>query len=488
MDPLSTYLALVIYLGLGTVVALFSYRFLKKDTKDFFTAGGRFGTLLSSLSYAATTYSAFMFIGLVGLAYSTGVGTMGFELVYFVGTLFLLYYIAPKYWVLHNRFGYISPAEVLSERYGSRIVGAAITLLALVSLIPYASSQVIGVAIAAEGASGGAVPYTWAVVIAIVVALLWSVIAGIWSVGWTDVLQGIIMLGTGILMVLWVYIWGYSNANFDLASLGSLSYVSNQPNQFWSFAVFLNMTVPWFFFAVTNPQVVQRLFAPKDRKALNGMIVWFGVYGLLFTVLVTLLGLMLRGMTLGGTFPLIDIIHRDSVTPTLLGMAPLWLSVLGLVAVLAASVSTIDAILLTLSSMSVRDILIPYRPSQSAKTGLLVGRIVIIVLALACTLFALSKPGFIVDLAVLSSSLLLPQAPVVIGMFVWKRGGKVSATLAVVSGFTVAVVLYFLKVSPLSIPTNVWTLFVSTLVYVGAAMMEKAPEGAQKFIKAWKET
>lgn len=485
MESLSTYLALVIYLGLGTVVALFSKRFLKRDTKDFFTASGRFGTLLSSLSYAATTYSAFMFIGLVGLAYSTGVGTIGFELVYFVGTLFLLYYIAPKYWALHNRFGYISPAEVLSERYGSRVVGAAITLLALVSLIPYASSQVIGVAIAAEGASGGAVPYTWAVVIAIVVALLWSVIAGIWSVGWTDVLQGLIMLGTGIIMVLWVYVWGYSNASFNLASLGSLSYV---PNQFWSFAVFLNMTVPWFFFAVTNPQVVQRLFAPKDKKALNGMIIWFGVYGLLFTVLVTLLGLMLRGMTLGGTFPLIEMINRDSVTPTLLGMAPLWLSVLGLVAVLAASVSTIDGIILTLSSMAVRDVLIPYRPSPSSKSGLMVGRIVIIVLALACTLFALSRPGFIVDLAVLSSSLLLPQAPVVIGMFVWKRGGKASATLAIVSGFTVAVALYFFKLSPLGIPTNVWTLVISTLVYVGAAMMEKAPEGVQKFIKAWEGT
>lgn len=112
----------------------------------------------------------------------------------------------------------------------------------------------------------------------------------------------------------------------------------------------------------------------------------------------------------------------------------------------------------------------------------------IIVLALACTLFALSRPGFIVDLAVLSSSLLLPQAPVVIGMFVWKRGGKASATLAIVSGFTVAVALYFFKLSPLGIPTNVWTLVISTLVYVGAAMMEKAPEGVQKFIKAWEGT
>lgn len=476
MDQLSVYISILIYLIAGSAIALFSKKFLKKDFKDFYTASGRFGTLLATLSYAATTYSAFMFIGLVGLAYSTGVGALGFELVYFVGTLILLYFIAPRYWKIHKRYGYVSPAEVLSARYGSKTVGATVTLLALVSLIPYASSQVIGVAMAAEGASGGAIPYVSAVIIAIAVALLWSLIAGIWSVGWTDVFQGLIMLFTGFLMVLWVYSWGYAGRGFDFALLGSLSYV---PNQYWSFSTFLNMTIPWFFFAVTNPQVVQRLFSPKDPKTLKSMIIWFGAYGLLFTVLVTLLGLMLRGLTFDGSFPPIS--YRDSVTPTLLGMAPLWIGVFGLVAVLAASVSTIDGILLTLSSMAARDIYESYRPGM-ARLKLFVGRATLGVLALACTVFALARPGFIVDLAVLSSSLLLPQAPVVIGMFVWNRGGKASATFTLVSGFLVAIILYLTKMAPLGLPMNVWTIIVSTVVYILIGHFERGPQGIEVFL------
>ncbi|HRR55143.1 MAG TPA: hypothetical protein P5290_07340, partial [Candidatus Methanomethylicus sp.] len=185
MEALPTFAAIMLYLILGTSIAWASKKYLKKDVKDFYTAGGRFGTILAALSYAATTYSAFMFIGLVGLAYSSGVGALGFELVYFVGTLFLLYYIAPRYWALHRSYGYVSPMEVLSDRYGSKAVGAIVTLFTLVALIPYASTQVIGVAFAAEGSSGGAVPYAWAVIIAVAIALLWTLVAGIWSVGLT---------------------------------------------------------------------------------------------------------------------------------------------------------------------------------------------------------------------------------------------------------------------------------------------------------------
>jgi len=479
MDATYTYFALSIYLVVGTAVAVMAKRYLRKEPRDFYAAGGRFGTLLASFSYAATTYSAFMFIGLVGLAYAGGVGALGFELVYFVGTLFLLFFLAPKYWSLHKKYGFYSPAEVISERYGSKVVGAAVTILCLVSLIPYASVQVIGIAVAAEGASGGAVPYTLAVVLALVMALAWAVIAGIWSIGWTDVFQGLLMLATGVIMVVWVYQWGFGSTGFDFTKLGNLTYV---PNQVWSFSYFISLTVPWFFFAITNPQVVQRLFAPKDKRALRGVMMWFGIYGILFTFLVTFLGLMLQGMSIGGTFPMVAI--RDSVTPTLLSIVPLWLGMMGLVAVIAASVSTIDAILLSLSCLSVNDLLGTLKQDVSKRGGILVGRIVILVLAVACGAFAMSRPGLIVDLSVLSSALLLPQVPVILGAFLWRKGGKLSATAAVALGFVVAVALYFLKANPLNVPMNVWTLLVATVAYVALAMVERQPEGVERFLEA----
>lgn len=43
-------------------------------------------------------------------------------------------------------------------------------------------------------------------------------------------------------------------------------------------SLFINFTLPWFFFALTNPQVMQRLFIPKDERSLREMIVYFGLF------------------------------------------------------------------------------------------------------------------------------------------------------------------------------------------------------------------
>ncbi|MEJ5293244.1 MAG: sodium:solute symporter family protein [Candidatus Methanosuratincola sp.] len=478
MEELPTYLAIAIYIAAGTTIAWFAKKRLRKDARDFYTAGGRFGSLVVSLSYAATTYSAFMFIGLVGLSYQSGVGAMGFELVYFVGTLFLLYYLAPKYYSLHSRHGYVSPAEVLTDRYGSPAVGMAVTLISLVALIPYSSAQIMGIAFAAEGASGGAIPFTIAVIIAVSLALLWSVVAGVWSVGWTDVYQGALMIAAGVVILGWTVNWALSLPSFSFLP-GDLGYV---PNSFWTPQTFLNMTIPWFFFAITNPQVVQRLFAPKSKEAQKNMIVLFGAYGLFFTVLVCFLGFVLRGATVAGGFP--SVAYRDSVTPTLLSILPPWITILGLVAIIAASISTIDSIILSLSSMSIRDIFLPLRPRMGQREQIAVGRAVMLVLALVCMIFSLSRPGLIVDLSVLSSSLLLPVAPLVLGSFLWGRGGRWSALVSLVAGFATATVLYYLRLSPLGLPMNLWTLAVSSLIYVSLGSFERIPEGGEKIREA----
>lgn len=467
-------MAIAIYITAGTAIAWFAKKRLRRDVKDFYTAGGRFGSVVASLSYAATTYSAFMFIGLVGLSYQSGIGAMGFELVYFVGTLFLLYYLAPRYYSLHNRYGYISPAEILTDRYGSPAVGMGVTLVSLVSLIPYASAQIIGIALAAEGASGGAIPFALAVIIAVLLALVWSVVAGVWSVGWTDVYQGVLMIAAGVAILAWAINWAVGLPSFSFLS-GDLGYV---PNSYWTPQTFLNMTIPWFFFAITNPQVVQRLFAPKSKEAQKNMVVLFGAYGFIFTVMVCMLGIILRGATAAGGFPLVA--YRDSVTPTLLGMMPPWITILGLVAIIAASISTIDSMILTLSSMSIRDVFVPFRPGMSQRAQIAAGRVIMLALAAACMLFSLSRPGLIIDLSVLSSSLLLPIAPLVLGSFLWSRGGKRSAIFSLVAGFATAAALYYLKASPLGLPMNLWTLIVSSLTYIALGALERVPAGAEK--------
>lgn len=448
----------ILYAIAGTVIALYARKGIRSQ-EDYFIAGRRIGGIISALTYAATTYSAFMMVGLVGFSYATGVGAAGFELLYLVGTIFLLSYYAPRVWKISREKGFVSPAELLSYRYGSAVAKLA-ALISLLALIPYTSVQLIGVALLFER---NGLTFVEGIVIAAVLVAIWAMLGGLRSVAWTDAIQGIIMLSAAVLVVAWTYLWGFSDVGFnaEVSRLGELLYV---PNSFWTPVRFAALAVPWFFFALTNPQVFQRLFIPKDMKAIRNMVILFGFFGLIYTVLVTFLGLELRLITELGKFPAVK--DRDAVTPTLLTYAPEWLSLLVALSILAAAVTTANSIILTLSSMISRDII-------GETKSVVAGRVGVVVLTLFVAVFAMQRPAYIVELAVLSSTILLCQLPLILGIFHWGRGKKYTGISTLVAGSSIAVTFSFLKINPLGIPASMWVLLVSFAVYMAVSLVEK---------------
>lgn len=416
-------IAIVLYAIAGTAIAFYARKHGFKSDEDYYIAGRNVSGLISALTYAATTYSAFMMVGLVGLTYATGVGAYGFEMFYLVGTLMLLSYYGPKIWRMSREMNAISPAELIGRRFGEK-TAVTIAVISLIALIPYTSSQLIGVSLVMERLSG--IDFNVAIVISAALIALWAFIGGLRGVAWTDAVQGIIMLSAALLAVAYVYTMNPGFAG-EVSRLGDLMHV---PNRIWTPQLFIKLTVPWFFFALTNPQVFQRLFIPRDEKALRRMVIYFGLFGLVYTVMVTLIGLMLRVMAESGEFPVIK--DRDLVTPTMLSLMPSWLSLLVGISILSAAITTANSIILSLSSMVSRDI----AKSQMA------GRIAIVVLTLAVAVFASTRPAYIVELSVMSSTLLLSTLPLVIALVHtrFERGLE-----AVTAGFVTGLILSYLK-------------------------------------------
>ena len=439
----SVYFVLAVYILIGTVIAFYSRKYLKKSAESYFIAGRELSGFVSALTYAATTYSAFMMVGLVGFAYKTGVGALGFELVYLVGTLFLLTYFAPKIWKLARVKGYISPAEMIAGEYRSKSLSILIVFLSLVALIPYTSIQLIGLGLVLEKVSN--IPFEFGAVVAATVVIIWALLGGLRGVAWTDAIQGFIMLSSAILIVAWVLFFGYG-LDTILQGFEKSKDILRFPNEFWTPLRFFAFITPWFFFALTNPQVFQRIYVPKDLKALRNMILLFGAFGLIYTFLVTLLGISLRSLTELGLFENVE--DRDMVTPTLLSMVPEYLMLLVVISIFAASVTTANSIMLTLSSMVSRDVF----KSANEEKQIFAGRSTIVLLTLVALIFAFKRPNFIVELAVLSSTMLLPLVPIVFSL-VYGKTDKTAALASLIAGFSTAVVLTMVKVAPASIAT-----------------------------------
>lgn len=463
---------LVAYIVVGTAIALFSRRYGVKSTRDYYIARGMLGGLVAAGTYAATTYSAFMMIGLVGLAYGTGVGALGFELVYLVATVLLLSTVGKEIWRLSKQRGWITPSQMLGELYGSKLVSTLVALVYLFAMLPYLAAQIQGLRAVFEYGGFGSFE---ALTISALVTYAWIFIAGAWSVALTDLYQGLLAIAGGFVYLAWIALCFTPSLGLSYSTLlevlGENGYLGI--SSFWKPHVFLAYTLPWVFFSVTNPQVVVRLYMPRDKRAYRDMVLYFSLYGFLYTVIAVTVGLLSAGLALTGKLPLN--LKWDEVTPTLLNhMNPILGSLIA-VSIVAAAVSTANSIVLAVSSGIVMDLL--------HTECISLARLVDAGLVLAATLIAMQSIGFIVEMSVLTSIILLPLAPItLLGVYRHRRFGRVSrlaCVLSLVLGLLVSV-LYSVVYGPrkaftqplLEAPIAAWVLIVSTLVLVAGHLLD----------------
>lgn len=480
-DTITSWLALLIYVLIGLAVAVFARRRMGAGMNEFFLANRQIGGFVAALTYAATTYSAFMMVGLAGLTYKLGMGALGFELTYLCG-LVLVVFFGPRFWLAGRKFDYLTHAQLLADRYDNRAVGIVATILCLIFLIPYAAIQLMGIGYLLAGITKGAIPVTAGMAIATLLAIIWSTMAGLRSVAWTDALQAVIMLVTSVVTLLFVVYKGFGGFGgfFDRMN-ADVPQLLTGPGLF-QFQVFLGLSLPWMFFSLSNPQVTQRLFVPKSVAAFKQMIAGFLIFGFIYTVVSVLWGFSARLLVPG-------LSSADLATPSLLGLTiiPRLLVLIVMIGILSAAISTIDSILLSLASMCTRDLLRNgIQANISEKTELTVGKYIVPVLAALFFVFAYWAQGkkdlafMIAPLSAAASAGLLMAVPALVGAFFWYRATAAGVLSSMIVGAVLVLFLQFTGYKPLGFWPGVWGLMVCTVLFIGVSLMTRAPEKKAK--------
>ncbi len=406
---------IILYAIAGTLISIMVMR-KNQSQEDYFVGGRGIGWVTSALTYAATTYSAFMMVGLVGLTYKTGIGAFIFEIVYLVATLILLSIYGRKIWKMGKEKKYVSPMELFTDRFGP-ITGGLGAVISLIALVPYTAVQVIGLALILQNYG---ISFNHGVAVAVIVIALWSFLGGLRGVAITDAIQGLLMMTVAIAAVIW------AGNHFKGVELSTF------PSKVWTPLFFINITLPWAFFALTNPQVVQRLFIIKDKSDFRKMLIFFGVFGLLYTTIVSGIGMSAKFGTLQGIFP--EIADQDGVIVGVMSQMKDWLALPLALGIVFASVSTANSIILTLSSMLTRDVF-----NQKNNDNAWLGRGLIIGLAIAVGLFSLTRPNYLVQLSVAASRILMCFLPLMFALFHSKKGGEITGILTLAGGAVSAI-------------------------------------------------
>lgn len=475
MEPAYVWITMLGWTALASGIALVARKGLGIGSSEFFLGGRKLKGFISGMTYAATTYSAFMLVGLVGLTYRSGVGALGFEMTYLVFTILFLIVFGPRFWLVGNRYDHITPPELIANRFKHKGVAVTASTVSFVMLIPYASVQLIGAGLLVEGLTGGQIPYIAGVLVMAALSGFSAFWAGMRSVAWTDAFQGVTMIVTSLIALVFV------TFNFFGSPAGFIETITANHGDLlsfdWSPNLFIGLTLPWAFFALTNPQVAQRMYIPDKARNLKRMILYFSVFGFIYTLVSTLFGFQAAAILPGLENP-------DNAMPILLTRLPIVLGLIIFVGIFSAATSTLGSIILTLSSLFTRDVVRVAKPGISEKTETWMGRVAVVVILIACIVFAAFRPGLITVISSMASGGLLVMAPTIVATFFWRRATAAGALSSMIVG---AVVVAVITIGGPSFRIfgwwpSVWGLIVTTAVFVIVSLTGKPPEGAADFI------
>lgn len=140
-----TIILVVLVLGV-TALGFFASRWGGGNLQhlDEWALGGqRFGTVVSWFLLGGDLYTAYTFIAVPALVY--GVGALGFFAVPYATIAYpIAFVILSRFWSVANRRGYVTSADFVRDRFGSRTLEVLVAITGVLAAMPYIALQLDG--------------------------------------------------------------------------------------------------------------------------------------------------------------------------------------------------------------------------------------------------------------------------------------------------------------------------------------------------------
>lgn len=406
------------------IIGMLSFFSSRNSAEDYLIAGKSISPWLAGLSAVATNNSGFMFIGMIGLTYSTGLSSIwlmiGWIIGDFVGNLLAVRQIhhASSRKNIHSFGGLLAHWHGTHYVWLRRLSG----LLTVVFLGAYAAAQL------KAGDKATAVIFGWdpstGIVIGAIMVLLYSFSGGIRASIWTDAAQSFVML-FGMLLLMFTglhHVGGIDHATQALQQVDEPGFMNWFPDK--SPLGILLFIIGWFFGGMAvlgQPHIVIRFMSLDRPENINRLRVYYYTWFIFFysaTIAVGLLARILLPDTQGFDQELaLPYMAKLLLPDVLVGLM--------LAAMFAATMSTADSLVIACSGAITRDFLDRKHHSLHAAkiaTTLVVITALVIALSDNKTVFKLVLLAWgllaasFVPLVLLYASNRLPSQPLAIAM------------------------------------------------------------------------
>jgi len=445
-----TLIALALYAGAMALIGCISYG--KSKTLDGFLLGGRkVGAWVTAFAYGTTYFSAVVFVGYAGQhGWNIGIGAIWIGIGNAVLVCLLSWLLfANRTRKLTKKLNARTMSDYFEKRYDSKGMKIFAAIIIFIFLVPYSAAVYKGLGSLFGAVFPGVETWVWMLIIACLTAI-YLVAGGYIATAYTDLIQGIIMI-VGVICLIFAVL-GHGNVGGIsglISNLSAFESIPGDPNpttgaqltnifggsafKFLCFNIMLTSFGTWGL-----PQMIGKFYAIKDTASIKRGTVISTIFCLIIGCGAYLIGSASR-LILEGQLPEGGI---DAIIPALLmevlsgGTLGIILLAIIMILLLSASMSTLEAVVLTSASAVAVD-LIPAVSKKEIKPEkqMLLTRILCLVFVACSFIFATQNIPIIVSLMSFSWGVV---SGCFIGPYIWglfsKKITKAGAYAGILSG------------------------------------------------------
>jgi SSS family solute:Na+ symporter len=392
--------------------------------------GGRgFGTFISWFLLGGDLYTAYTFIAVPALVYATGAAGF-FALSYTIMVFPIVFVFAPRLWSVARVHGYVTPADFVRGRYGSRGLGLAVAVTGIVATMPYIALQLVGIGavltvLGVAGSSTNAFVQDLPLIIAFIVLAAYTYLAGLRAPALIAFVKDTLIYVTVIVAIIyiptrlggWGHIFGTASAHFKTAvnpktgkPLGT--FIVGSAGE-WAYGTLaLGSALALFMY----PHAITGVFAAKRRDVIRRNMAMLPAYSLVLG-LIALFGYMAlatpavnAGVKAGGG-------NSQLSVPLLFEhMFPSWFAGIGYSAIVIGALVPAAIMSIAAANLFARNIYKEFfRPQASAAEETRVARLVSLIVKAGGLIFALElSKTFSINLQLLGGIWILQTFPAIV--------------------------------------------------------------------------
>ena len=395
--------------------------------------GGRaFGNWVTFFLLSGDVYTAYTFVAVPTLVY--GVGAAGFFPVPFLVIVYpMLFVVLARFWSVCHVHGFVTPAEFVRARFGSRGLGTMVAVVGIVATMPYIALQLIGIEAVFEVMG---LPKGWPLTIAFIVLALYTFNSGLRGPALVSIVKDALVLWTVLAVIIimsmtpggWEPVFRVASEKFAASPRVDDGLLLAPQNQLNYVTLALGSAVALFLY----PHTLTGVLASRNRGTLRRNLAALPIYTLCLGVLMLVgFAAVFDGTTAvgGNSNTVVPQWFNENVPPWCAGLA---FAAIGVGAMVPAAIMSIAA-----ANLFTRDIYREYiRPNASSREETYVSKTVSLTVKFGALLvILLLNTQFAIDLQLIGGVVIMQTLPAVaLGLYTnwfhrWALGAGITTGL-----------------------------------------------------------